>query len=87
MIGLSLAKHNTIFLFCFGKPVQQFIINLGNPSLAVGFKKTQKNKTKQKQPRDYLETNIKTKAALDYQELNVNASHSGFVYQKTNKMM
>lgn len=35
---------------------------------------------KQKKPSDHVKTNIKTKADSDYQELNVNASNSGFVY-------
>lgn len=45
MIGLSLAKKKIHYFFyiSFGKPVQQFITNLGNPSLAAGLKK---NKTK-----------------------------------------
>lgn len=77
MIGLSLAKHITLFkkkIFC--KPMQQFIINLGNPSLAAK-KKQEKNP---KKPSDYVKTNIRTEAASDYHELNVNASNSGFVY-------
>lgn len=61
--------------------MQQFIIDHGNPSLAAGLKK------QNKKPRDNVETNIKTKAASDYKELNVNASNSGFAYQNTNKMM
>lgn len=78
---LDLVLQNTLHYFFknfFGKPVQQFIINLGNPSLAAK-KKTKRKKTRKKNS-DYVKTNIKTKAASDYQELNVNASNLGFVY-------